>query len=165
MNQAKGARQAAAMAAPKVGSASVVDPDAWLAIAAAAQAAREKSGATGNPFTSAEAVVKEAKRQAVDDDDEFAIEPKRARAEASGADDDGDGGGNADAADAAAAEPSAAADGGAAALSHEEKREIELSIMELEDEMEEEGASAEEIGEKSDMLRKQLLKKAIAAKK
>ena len=163
MNQAKGARQAAAMAAPKVGSASVVEADDWLAIAAAAQAAREKSGATGNPFTSAEAVVKEAKRQAVDDDDEFAIEPKRARAEASGADDDGDGGGNADA--AAAAEPSAAADGGAAALSHEEKREIELSIMELEDEMEEEGASAEEIGEKSDMLRKQLLKKAIAAKK
>ncbi|KAH8061836.1 dolichyl-phosphate beta-D-mannosyltransferase [Aureococcus anophagefferens] len=86
MNQAKSARQKEALSAPKVGSACVVEADDWLAAAAANQAVRERTGATGNAFASAESLVKEAKRQAVDDDDEFAIEPKRARVDEEDAD-------------------------------------------------------------------------------
>jgi hypothetical protein len=160
MKAAKSLRQKEAMAAPKVGSACVVEADDWLAAAAANQERRERAGATGNPFASAEAVVKEAKRQAVDEDDEFAIPAKRARAEEEEEDDDDDaaaaaGGGAAD--DAADVAP-------AVELSHEEKREIELSVFELRDELEEEGVDDDEIEEKAARLRATLLAKACAAK-
>lgn len=158
MNQSKAIRQKEAMSAPKVGSAAVVEADDWLAAAAANQAQREKRGATGNPFESAEAVVKEAKRQAVDEDDEFAIEPKRARVQEDADEDE-------DARDldelegegdpSRAPEPPKAED-----LSREQKREIELSVFELRDELEDEGLDEDAIDAQCDNLREKLLEKA-----
>ena len=81
MNAAKAEREKANRSAPKVGSASVTDGDDWLAVAAAERAAR-RTGATGNAFADGASLVREAKRQATTDDDEFAIpaQPeKRAR--------------------------------------------------------------------------------------
>ena len=148
MNQAKSARQKEALSAPKVGSACVVEADDWLAAAAANQAVRERTGATGNAFASAESLVKEAKRQAVDDDDEFAIEPKRARVDGEDADEP-----PAPAAVAAAAPAEAGP-------SRDAKREIELSVLELRDELEEEGLDEDDIDAQCDTLREALLYKA-----
>ena len=148
MNQAKSARQKEALSAPKVGSACVVEADDWLAAAAANQAVRERTGATGNAFASAESLVKEAKRQAVDDDDEFAIEPKRARVD----EDDAD--------EPAAAAAVAAAAPAEAGPSRDAKREIELSVLELRDELEEEGLDEDDIDAQCDTLREALLYKA-----
>ena len=149
MNQAKSARQKEALSAPKVGSACVVEADDWLAAAAANQAVRERTGATGNAFASAESLVKEAKRQAVDDDDEFAIEPKRARVDEEDADEP-----------AAAAAAVAAAAPAEAGPSRDAKREIELSVLELRDELEEEGLDEDDIDAQCDTLREALLYKA-----
>ncbi|MEM7515995.1 MAG: hypothetical protein AAF368_03600 [Planctomycetota bacterium] len=64
LNKTKASRQQEAMRAPKVGSASIVSSDDWLASAAANREARERDGAVGNPFVNAEALVKESNRQA-----------------------------------------------------------------------------------------------------
>ena len=80
MNAAKAEREKANRSAPKVGSASVTDGDDWLAVAAAERAARERTGATGNAFADGASLVREAKRQATADDDEFAIPPSEKRA-------------------------------------------------------------------------------------
>ncbi|KAJ8601880.1 hypothetical protein CTAYLR_002633 [Chrysophaeum taylorii] len=90
LNRTREARQAEAAKAPKVGSASIVSADDWLAAAAANQEAREREGAVGNPFASAEALVKESARQAAQrstasefdmefDDDEPAWTPSQDR--------------------------------------------------------------------------------------
>ena len=80
MNAAKAEREKANRSAPKVGSASVTDSDDWLAVAAAERAARERTGATGNAFADGASLVREAKRQATSDDDEFAIPSETKRA-------------------------------------------------------------------------------------
>ena len=147
-DRAKSARQKEALSAPKVGSACVVEADDWLAAAAANQAVRERTGATGNAFASAESLVKEAKRQAVDDDDEFAIEPKRARVDEEDAD------------EPPAAAAVAAAAPAEAGPSRDAKREIELSVLELRDELEEEGLDEDDIDAQCDTLREALLYKA-----
>ena len=149
MNAAKAEREKANRSAPKVGSASVTDGDDWLAVAAAERAARERTGATGNAFADGASLVREAKRQATTDDDEFAIpaQPeKRARV-----DDD----------DAGLAPPTEKPTE-KVELSREAKREVELSIMELRDELEEEGLDEDAIDAKCDALRAKLLEKAAS---
>ena len=150
MNAAKAEREKANRSAPKVGSASVTDGDDWLAVAAAERAARERTGATGNAFADGASLVREAKRQATTDDDEFAIpaQPeKRARV-----DDD-------DAGPPPGLTPPATEK---VELSREAKREVELSIMELRDELEEEGLDEDAIDARCDALRTKLLEKATA---
>ena len=144
MNAAKAEREKANRSAPKVGSASVTDSDDWLAVAAAERAARERTGATGNAFADGASLVREAKRQATEDDDEFAIpaQSKKARV-------------NEDA--APAEKPTEKVE-----LSREAKREVELSIMELRDELEEEGLDEDAIDARCDALRTKLLEKAAA---
>ena len=145
MNAAKAEREKANRSAPKVGSASVTDSDDWLAVAAAERAARERTGATGNAFADGASLVREAKRQATEDDDEFAIpaQPeKRARV------------------DEDAAPPEKPTE--KVELSREAKREVELSIMELRDELEEEGLDEDAIDARCDALRTKLLEKATA---
>ena len=144
MNAAKAEREKANRSAPKVGSASVTDGDDWLAVAAAERAARERTGATGNAFADGASLVREAKRQATEDDDEFAIpaQSKKARVDE----------------DTAPPEnPTEKVE-----LSREAKREVELSIMELRDELEEEGLDEDAIDAKCDALRAKLLEKATA---
>ena len=148
MNAAKAEREKANRSAPKVGSASVTDSDDWLAVAAAERAARERTGATGNAFADGASLVREAKRQATSDDDEFAIpaQPeKRARV-----DDDDEG------------PPPTEKPTEKVELSREAKREVELSIMELRDELEEEGLDEDAIDARCDALRTKLLEKAAA---
>ena len=144
MNAAKAEREKANRSAPKVGSASVTDGDDWLAVAAAERAARERTGATGNAFADGASLVREAKRQATEDDDEFAIpaQSKKARV------------------DEDAAPPEKPTE--KVELSREAKREVELSIMELRDELEEEGLDEDAIDAKCDALRTKLLEKAAA---
>ena len=144
MNAAKAEREKANRSAPKVGSASVTDGDDWLAVAAAERAARERTGATGNAFADGASLVREAKRQATEDDDEFAIpaQSKKARV------------------DEDAAPPEKPTE--KVELSREAKREVELSIMELRDELEEEGLDEDAIDAKCDALRAKLLEKAAA---
>ena len=144
MNAAKAEREKANRSAPKVGSASVTDSDDWLAVAAAERAARERTGATGNAFADGASLVREAKRQATEDDDEFAIpaQSKKARV------------------DEDAAPPEKPTE--KVELSREAKREVELSIMELRDELEEEGLDEDAIDAKCDALRAKLLEKAAA---
>ena len=146
MNAAKAEREKANRSAPKVGSASVTDGDDWLAVAAAERAARERTGATGNAFADGASLVREAKRQATADDDEFAIpaQSKKARV------DDGEG-------PPPTEKPTAKVE-----LSREAKREVELSIMELRDELEEEGLDEDAIDARCDALRTKLLEKATA---
>ena len=144
MNAAKAEREKANRSAPKVGSASVTDGDDWLAVAAAERAARERTGATGNAFADGASLVREAKRQATTDDDEFAIPPTEKRARV---DED----------DAPTEKPTEKVE-----LSREAKREVELSIMELRDELEEEGLDEDAIDAKCDALRTKLLEKAAA---
>ena len=151
MNAAKAEREKANRSAPKVGSASVTDGDDWLAVAAAERAARERTGATGNAFADGASLVREAKRQATTDDDEFAIpaQPeKRARV-----DDD-------DAGPPPGLTPPTTEK---VELSREAKREVELSIMELRDELEEEGLDEDAIDAKCDALRTKLLEEAAEA--
>ena len=151
MNAAKAEREKANRSAPKVGSASVTDGDDWLAVAAAERAARERTGATGNAFADGASLVREAKRQATTNDDEFAIpaQPeKRARV-----DDD-------DAGPPPGLTPPATEK---VELSREAKREVELSIMELRDELEEEGLDEDAIDAKCDALRTKLLEEADRA--
>ena len=147
INQHKAQREKDNRSAPKVGSASITDGDEWLAVASAERAAREKTGATGNAFADGASLVREAKRQAADDDDEFAIpmEVKRARVDE-----------EADAAPPPGLKPKVE-------LSREAKREVELSIMELRDELEEDGVDEDAIDAKCDALRAKLLEKAAAA--
>jgi len=142
MNAAKAEREKANRSAPKVGSASVTDGDDWLAVAAAERAARERTGATGNAFADGASLVREAKRQATEDDDEFAIpaQSKKARV------------------DEDAAPPEKPTE--KVELSREAKREVELSIMELRDELEEEGLDEDDIDAQCDTLREALLYKA-----
>ena len=144
MNAAKAEREKANRSAPKVGSASVTDGDDWLAVAAAERAARERTGATGNAFADGASLVREAKRQATEDDDEFAIpaQSKKARV------------------DEDAAPPEKPTE--KVELSREAKREVELSIMELRDELEEEGLDEDAIDARCDALRTKLLEKAAA---
>ena len=144
MNAAKAEREKANRSAPKVGSASVTDGDDWLAVAAAERAARERTGATGNAFADGASLVREAKRQATEDDDEFAIpaQSKKARV------------------DEDAAPPEKPTE--KVELSREAKREVELSIMELRDELEEEGLDEDAIDARCDALRAKLLEKAAA---
>ena len=144
MNAAKAEREKANRSAPKVGSASVTDGDDWLAVAAAERAARERTGATGNAFADGASLVREAKRQATEDDDEFAIpaQSKKARV------------------DEDAAPPEKPTE--KVELSREAKREVELSIMELRDELEEEGLDEDAIDARCDALRRKLLEKAAA---
>ena len=144
MNAAKAEREKANRSAPKVGSASVTDSDDWLAVAAAERAARERTGATGNAFADGASLVREAKRQATTDDDEFAIpaQSKKARV------------------DEDAAPPEKPTE--KVELSREAKREVELSIMELRDELEEEGLDEDAIDARCDALRAKLLEKAAA---
>ena len=146
MNAAKAEREKANRSAPKVGSASVTDSDDWLAVAAAERAARERTGATGNAFADGASLVREAKRQATEDDDEFAIpaQSKKARV------DEADG------------PPPTEKPTEKVELSREAKREVELSIMELRDELEEEGLDEDAIDAKCDALRTKLLEKAGA---
>ena len=145
MNAAKAEREKANRSAPKVGSASVTDGDDWLAVAAAERAARERTGATGNAFADGASLVREAKRQATEDDDEFAIpaQSKKARV------DEADG-------------PPPEKPTEKVELSREAKREVELSIMELRDELEEEGLDEDAIDARCDALRTKLLEKATA---
>ena len=145
MNAAKAEREKANRSAPKVGSASVTDSDDWLAVAAAERAARERTGATGNAFADGASLVREAKRQATSDDDEFAIpaQSKKARV------DEADG-------------PPPEKPTETVELSREAKREVELSIMELRDELEEEGLDEDAIDARCDALRTKLLEKAAA---
>ena len=145
MNAAKAEREKANRSAPKVGSASVTDGDDWLAVAAAERAARERTGATGNAFADGASLVREAKRQATEDDDEFAIpaQSKKARV------DEADG-------------PPPEQPTEKVELSREAKREVELSIMELRDELEEEGLDEDAIDARCDALRTKLLEKATA---
>ena len=147
MNAAKAEREKANRSAPKVGSASVTDSDDWLAVAAAERAARERTGATGNAFADGASLVREAKRQATADDDEFAIpaQSKKARVD----DDEGP---------PPTEKPTAKVE-----LSREAKREVELSIMELRDELEEEGLDEDAIDAKCDALRAKLLEEAAEA--
>ena len=147
MNAAKAEREKANRSAPKVGSASVTDGDDWLAVAAAERAARERTGATGNAFADGASLVREAKRQATDNDDEFAIpaQSKKARV-----DDDDEG------------PPPPEKPTEKVELSREAKREVELSIMELRDELEEEGLDGDAIDARGDALRTKLLEKATA---
>ena len=147
MNAAKAEREKANRSAPKVGSASVTDSDDWLAVAAAERAARERTGATGNAFADGASLVREAKRQATADDDEFAIpaQSKKARVD----DDEGP---------PPTEKPTAKVE-----LSREAKREVELSIMELRDELEEEGLDEDAIDAKCDALRTKLLEEAAEA--
>ena len=177
MSQAKAARQKEAMSAPKVGSACVVEADDWLAAAAANQEIRERQGRTTNPFESAEELVREAKRQAVDDDE--VVVPKKPRGDDAAAaaaaaeeeeedddDDDDDelppGLGGATGTEAAAAGTEATA--AAADLSREQKREIELSVFELRDELEEEEDLDEAaVDAQCDALRAKLTERALAA--
>ena len=63
LKKSKRLRQSEAMRGQKVGSAPIQTADDWLATAAANRAFRERDGATGNPFLSAEALVKESQRQ------------------------------------------------------------------------------------------------------
>ena len=144
MNAAKAEREKANRSTPKVGSASVTDGDDWLAVAAAERAARERTGATGNAFADGASLVREAKRQATEDDDEFAIpaQSKKARV------------------DEDAAPPEKPTE--KVELSREAKREVELSIMELRDELEEEGLDEDAIDARCDALRTKLLEKAAA---
>ena len=162
INQHKAQREKDNRSAPKVGSASITDGDEWLAVASAERAAREKTGATGNAFADGASLVREAKRQAADDDDEFAIPTeKRARV-----DEEADAGPppglarvdeEADAAPPPGLKPKVE-------LSREAKREVELSITELRDELEEEdGVDEDAIDAKCDALRAKLLEKAVAA--
>ena len=116
----------------------------------AERAARERTGATGNAFADGASLVREAKRQATTDDDEFAIpaQPeKRARV-----DDD-------DAGPPPGLTPPTTEK---VELSREAKREVELSIMELRDELEEEGLDEDAIDAKCDALRAKLLEMAAA---
>ena len=113
-------------------------------MAAAERAARERTGATGNAFADGASLVREAKRQATTDDDEFAIPPTEKRARV---DED----------DAPTEKPTEKVE-----LSREAKREVELSIMELRDELEEEGLDEDAIDAKCDALRAKLLEKAAA---
>ena len=91
--------------------------------------------------------MREAKRQATTDDDEFAIpaQSKKARV-----DDDDEG------------PPSTEKPTEKVELSREAKREVELSIMELRDELEEEGLDEDAIDARCDALRAKLLEKAAA---
>ena len=146
MNAAKAEREKANRSAPKVGSASVTDSDDWLAVAAAERAARERTGATGNAFADGASLVREAKRQATEDDDEFAIPPTEKRARV----DEADG------------PPPTEKPTEKVELSREAKREVELSIMELRDELEEEGLDEDAIDARCDALRTKLLEKAAA---
>ena len=144
MNAAKAEREKANRSAPKVGSASVTDGEDWVAVGAAERAARERTGATGNAFADGASLVREAKRQATEDDDEFAIpSEKRARV-----DEDGP--------------PPPEKPTEKVELSREAKREVELSIMELRDELEEEGLDEDAIDARCDALRTKLLEKAAA---
>ena len=145
MNAAKAEREKANPSAPKVGSASVTDGDDWLTVAAAERAARERTGATGNAFADGASLVREAKRQATEDDDEFAI-PTEKRARVDEAD-----------AGQPPEQPTEKVE-----LSREAKREVELSIMELRDELEEEGLDEDAIDARCDALRAKLLEKAAA---
>ena len=122
----------------------MTDGDDWLAVAAAERAARERTGATGNAFADGASLVREAKRQATEDDDEFAIpaQSKKARV------------------DEDAAPPEKPTE--KVELSREAKREVELSIMELRDELEEEGLDEDAIDARCDALRTKLLEKAAA---
>merc|ERR1719311_1069226 len=114
--------------------------------AAAERAARERTGATGNAFADGASLVREAKRQATADDDEFAIpaQSKKARV------DEADG------------PPPTEKPTEKVELSREAKREVELSIMELRDELEEEGVDEDAIDAKCDALRTKLLEKAAS---
>lgn len=80
LNKTKASRQKEAMRAPKVGSAAIVSADDWLASAAANREAMERNGAVGNPFASADTLVKESNRQASRrsefDIDEEAVDPE-----------------------------------------------------------------------------------------
>ncbi|KAJ1457825.1 hypothetical protein M885DRAFT_514306 [Pelagophyceae sp. CCMP2097] len=144
-NKAKGERQRQALAAPKVGSTAVVCPEDWLALSAAAQEARVRAGADFNPFASAAAIAKEGKRQAAamnHDESEFAIEHDP----------------EPDAADESARDSKRPKK---SVLSHEQLREIELSILELTDELEDQGADADAVDEQCAQMRAQLIEKAI----
>ena len=90
-------------------------------------------------------MVREAKRQATTDDDEFAI-PSEKRARVDEAD-----------AGQPPEQPTEKEE-----LSREAKREVELSIMELRDELEEEGLDEDAIDARCDALRTKLLEKAAA---
>lgn len=75
LNKRKVARHDEARRAPHVGSASIVSADDWLATAEANREARERDGAVGNPFSSAEALVQESQRQKTSSSTEFVMAP------------------------------------------------------------------------------------------